>query len=314
MEGTEMTSVFHPGEIDVQAQAGVRDRADRIGRSIGSTIPPAAREFLNSQPLAVMATLDAARRVWASVLAGSPGFAQAMDERTLRINASMAPGDPLADNLLINDQVGLIIIDFETRRRMRLNGQAEVKSDGAIYVHARQVYSNCPKYIQARKWSQRTQSPGRSSSEHATTGLTERQRQWIRGADTFFIASSHAEGGADASHRGGSPGFVQILDERRLIWPDYAGNAMFQTLGNLAVNPHAGLLFVDFENGNTLQLTGTGKIVWDKKRIAEFVGAERLVEFYIDETIELTGAIPSQWDFGDYSRFNPRAAEQLSGR
>ena len=75
-----------------------------------------------------------------------------------------ANGDPLGSNLTANDQVGLVVIEFATRRRMRLNGSAEMGSDGTLYIHARQVYSNCPKYIQARGWERR----------RAETGLTQK--------------------------------------------------------------------------------------------------------------------------------------------
>src|SRR5258706_2675711 len=150
-----MPSVYHPGERSVQARAGVREMADRIGRSIGSTIPPAARNFLRSQPLVVVGSVDAGRRVWASLLTGAPGLVQAVDEHTVRIDARPAAGDPLGDNLLGNSPVGLLAIEFATRRRMRLNGRAELGSDGAITIHAQQVYSNCPKYIQTRRWSAR---------------------------------------------------------------------------------------------------------------------------------------------------------------
>ena len=80
---------------------------------------------------------------------------------------------------------------------------------------------------------------------------------------------------------------------------------MFQTLGNIAVNPQAGLLFIDFKTGRTLQLTGRAHIVWDQERSVEFVGAERLVEFDIDEVIEITGAHSLDWRFLDYSPENP---------
>jgi uncharacterized protein len=131
------------------------------------------------------------------------------------------------------------------------------------------------------------------------------QQRLIRQADTFFIASHHPEGGTDASHRGGHPGFVSVLNDDRLVWPDYAGNTMFQTLGNISVNPHAGLLFIDFERGRTLQLTGRASILWDRKRTAEFAGAERLVEFDVDEVVEIAGAHSLEWRFLDYSPENP---------
>ena len=285
-----MAPVYHPGERLSSRRAGVREMADRIGRSIGSTIPPAAWNFLRSQPLVVVGSVDAGGRVWASLLTGAPGLVQAVDENTVRINARPAAGDPLGDNLAANDAVGLIAIEFATRRRMRLNGKAEVGKDGAITIRAQQVYSNCPKYIQARRWRERPPAADSTPMVRRQSILSQDQQRWIRESDTFFIASHHPESGADASHRGGYPGFVHVLNDHLLVWPDYAGNTMFQTLGNISVNPQAGLLFVDFERGGTLQLTGRARILWDEERAAQFAGAERLVEFDVDEVVEIAGA------------------------
>ncbi len=80
---------------------------------------------------------------------------------------------------------------------------------------------------------------------------------------------------------------------------------MFQTLGNVAANPHAGLLFIDFEAGSTLQLTGRARIIWDPERAAEFAGAERISEFCIYGVVELAGVSPLRWQFTAYSPFNP---------
>jgi predicted pyridoxine 5'-phosphate oxidase superfamily flavin-nucleotide-binding protein len=300
-----MASAYHSGELSVQARAGVREMADRIGRSIRPIIPPAAQEFLRSQPMVIVGSVDASGRVWASLLTGDPGFIQPVDERTVQINSRPAAGDPLSDNLTANEQVGLVVIEFATRRRLRVNGRAEVGSDGTIYIHAQQVYANCPKYIQARGWEKRGAETGLTPQIQRQRGLTEAQQQWIREADTFFVASHHPDGGADASHRGGYPGFVHVLNANRLIWPDYSGNSMFQTLGNIVANPQAGLLFVDFDSSRTLQLTGRAQIIWDRGRTAEFAGAERLVEFDLEEAIEIAGASPLKWRFTSHSPFNP---------
>ena len=300
-----MASVYHPGELSVQERAGVREMAARIGRSIGTTIPPAAWNFLRSQPLVVVGSVDARQRVWASLLTGAPGFLHAVDEHTVRINARPATGDPLGSNLAANGKVGMIAIEFATRRRMRLNGRAEVGADGAITINAQQVYSNCSKYIQARRWRGRTSESDVTPVVERQSTLTQDRQRWIREADTFFIASHHLEGGTDASHRGGRPGCVRVLNDHRLAWPDYFGNTMFQTLGNISVNPQAGLLFIDFKSGRTLQLTGRARILWDPEHIAEFAGAERLVEFDIDEAVEIAGANSLEWRFLDYSPENP---------
>ncbi len=133
--------------------------------------------------------------------------------------------------------------------------------------------------------------------------LTDAQRRLISSSDTFFIASAHPEGGADASHRGGLPGFVRFLDENTLAFPDYSGNNMFNTLGNIAANPKTGLLFVDFERGDTLQLSGEARVLWDPARATEFAGARRVVEFRVGEVVE--NAVPLRWRFAAYSPFNP---------
>jgi hypothetical protein len=80
---------------------------------------------------------------------------------------------------------------------------------------------------------------------------------------------------------------------------------MFNTLGNIAVNPSAGLLFLDFDGGGTLQLTGEAQIVWAAERAARFAGAERMVEFRVQEAVETRGAVPLRWRFEGYSPFNP---------
>ena len=106
------------------------------------------------------------------------------------------------------------------------------------------------------------------------------------------IATAHPERGADASHRGGNPGFVRIVDAHTLLIPDYAGNTMFLTLGNIQANPRAGLLFVDFASGSLLQLSGTAEIGWDSAETALFAGAERVLRFIVTTAVELRGISP----------------------
>src|SRR5260370_982463 len=96
--------------------------------------------------------------------------------------------------------------------------------------------------------------------------------------DPGFIATDKVDRGADVSHKGGNPGFVRVLDEHRIAFPDYNGNSMFNTLGNLTDNPHAGLLFIDFDTGRTLQLTGRASLDWSPKRVRTFPAAERVID------------------------------------
>jgi len=298
-----LASRYHRGEIEVQDRAGVREVAARINDVIRPEIPLYTRAFLEDQRMVVVGSTGADGRVWASVLTGEPGFLRVIDERTLRIDACPVTGDPLDENSKPGMNVGLISIDLSSRRRMRLNGKVERRPEG-FYVYAEQVYGNCPKYVQAREpqaaGGSVSTEPGRA--RRART-LTHEQRCLISSSDTFFIASAHPEGGADSSHRGGLPGFVRFLDEDTLAFPDYFGNNMFNTLGNIAANPNTGLLFLNFERGDTLQLTGEARVIWDPACAAEFAGAQRVVEFRIEEIVE--NIVPLRWWFAAYSPFNP---------
>ena len=287
-----MSSPYHAGELEVQARAGVLESASKIGRSIRDAVPLSARWFLGEQRMAVLATVDDQGAVWASLVSGEAGFIEVLDERTLRIAATPSPGDPLAGNLSRPGVLGLLAIDFASRRRMRVNGTGETDA-GGIVLHVKQAYANCPKYIHPREIAAEDARIAPVVVRRDVT-VDAGQQALISRADTFFVASFHREGGADASHRGGPPGFVQVVDPRTLAWPDFPGNTMFQTLGNIATNSAAGLLFIDFERGTTLQLTGKASIRWGEG-LRTSAGADRRIELGIAQVIESEGASRLRW-------------------
>jgi uncharacterized protein len=96
----------------------------------------------------------------------------------------------------------------------------------------------------------------------------------------------------DVSHRGGKPGFVRIDDDRTLTIPDFPGNLYFNTFGNLALNPRAGLLFIDFTQGHLLYLTGRAEVIWEGAEISAYAGAERLLRFHLSHGYRVTGSLP----------------------
>jgi predicted pyridoxine 5'-phosphate oxidase superfamily flavin-nucleotide-binding protein len=296
--------VFHEGERAVQSRSGVAAEATHLGRGISSAIPPGAKPFLETQRIAILAGTDGGGRVWASLVAGNPGLITSPSPRTLRLATGLPVADPLSDGIARDRMLGVLVIDPERRRRLRVNGTVVSAERGAIEIRADEVFGNCPKYIQARAPEADTRH-ARASTARRGAALTADQRRAIERADTLFIASVHVGTGADASHRGGPPGFVRVLDERRLRIPDYAGNNMFQTLGNIAADPRVGLLFVDFDTGTTLQLTGRARILWDREDAADLNGAERALEIELDEVVELEGQGPLGWRFLEYSPFNP---------
>jgi len=106
----------------------------------------------------------------------------------------------------------------------------------------------------------------------------------------------HPERGADASHCGGRPGFIEVTADGRLLTvPDYIGSRMFQTLGNLTVRQQVGLMLIDWETGCTVQVTGRARIVWDPQAVTSRPGAERLIEVAVDLVHEHDRAMPARW-------------------
>jgi predicted pyridoxine 5'-phosphate oxidase superfamily flavin-nucleotide-binding protein len=290
---------FHPGEVAVQERAGVRRAANEVGESILNFIPPRAADFIAQQSMAVAASVSPVGAVWASVIAGAPGFMQVSDQRILTLNSLPPAGDPLIENLAREAHVALIVPEFSAARRVRLNGIGWIAA-GAIHVRTAQAYANCRRYIHKRRflgmraWDQ--PAGPRRSPEHL---------EIISKADTFFIATDHPEAGADVSHKGGSPGFVRVSSDRRIAFPDYNGNSMFNTLGNLSVNPAAGLLFIDFDSGRTLQLTGRAMIDWNQQHASLVKGAERIVDFELEELIDNLQGFPLRYELVGYSPFTP---------
>ncbi len=298
---------FHPGEIAVQERAGVRDIAEDVGEGIGDHLPPGAAQFLELRQTAVLGTIDKRGHVWASVVTGEPGFIEIVDDRTLKIAARASSSDPLFQNLAIEGHAALFAPDFVATRRVRVNGRGVIK-DSAIYIRTEEVFANCRRYLQERMFvGMRLASANDRVLVARSTALSASQQQQISRADTFFIATDNPDRGADVSHKGGNPGFVRIVDPRRIAFPDYNGNSMFNTLGNLTVNPQAGLLFIDFENGSTLQLSGRASIDWGPERARNFAGAERVVDFELEEIIDTPAGFPLKAKFRQFSRNNPKA-------
>jgi predicted pyridoxine 5'-phosphate oxidase superfamily flavin-nucleotide-binding protein len=259
---------FHEGELEVQRRAGETAAGARNGKAIGDEIMAGALKFVAQQRLAAVATIDPFGDVWASLLFGEAGFLSAPDRRHVEIDLTKVDvdaGDPLWSNLRGDPRIGMLLIEFETRRRLRINGRGAWARPDLLRLTVEEAYPNCPQYIRRRH--PRAAAPGSealaATGEQMGIALRPDHIRWITAADTLFVASAHAARGADVSHRGGAPGFVSVVDDRTLRIPDYAGNGMFNTLGNLTLDPRAGIVLPDFEAGRTLQLVGRAVIRWD---------------------------------------------------
>jgi predicted pyridoxine 5'-phosphate oxidase superfamily flavin-nucleotide-binding protein len=303
--------VFHEGEIAVQQRAGAVAQGRNSGRMIADSIIPGAIKFVKKQPFVVIGSVDERQNLWASIVVGNTGFMTA-EPRSLDVDLSQTvriDADPLWRNLAGDARVGILVIDPRSRARLRVNGRVNFPTDDQLHVDVEQAYPNCPQYIQRRDYRPATEGANSQSESASGTVLSNQQQQWIADADTLFVASKHPSRGVDASHRGGNPGFIRIVNSTRLRIPDYAGNGMFNTLGNFAVNPRAGLVLPDFESGRTLQLTGRSEILWDvDEQHNETGGTGRYWDFEIDSWIQIENSLPGSSEFLDYSPHNPVSA------
>ena len=298
---------FHPGELAVQTQVGEEQTARRNGQIITDRIPNGALKFVDKQPMVVASSFDADQNIWTSLLAGMPGFVVAQTPSLVNLDTNRlvsARDDIFWDNVAGHPAVGLLFIELSSRRRLRVNGQMMI--EGTQYrLRVGEAFANCPQYIQRRELSVTT-PPGLPGAPTVTgSELTDELTDWIGRADTFFVGTAHDYEHVDTSHRGGKPGFVRVENTQTLLIPDYRGNSMFNTLGNLAVNPVAGLLFVDFDAGETLQLTGRAELLFGEPGPTDDTGGTgRHWRFYIKGWQRQTSLRQIAWMFMDTSPYN----------
>lgn len=308
------TSPFHEGEIRVQQQLGIVEKMEVVARrGIRDFMPDQHRTFFAQLPFLIVGSVDVGGQPHASILVNPPGFISSPDNRVLAIKALPHETDPLSTTLSAGASLGLLGIELHTRRRNRANGRVgHLQEDGFLF-HLEQSFGNCPKYIQARMpvFGESGAAMLAAPRLRRSSRLEPAMRGIIRQADTFFIATAHPAAqvgengcyGVDVSHRGGKPGFVDIDEASILTVPDYQGNFFFNTLGNLVLNPRAGLLFIDFEGGDLLYLSVTAEIIWSGPRIENYAKAQRLLRLSVTEALHLEAALPWHWSEAQLSPY-----------
>jgi ferredoxin-NADP reductase/predicted pyridoxine 5'-phosphate oxidase superfamily flavin-nucleotide-binding protein len=295
-------SPWHAGEKQLQAHVGVAERMEIFGRKvIRREMPDQHRTFYQQLPFMLYAAVDADGHPWASILEGQPGFAHSPEPGLLQFRSLPAFDDPA--QLSEGAAIGLLGIELHTRRRNRINGHVRAMTMDGFAVTVDQSFGNCPQYIQLRQFrSVPLTDPSMRVAQHFNE-LNAAAKAMIAEADTFFVASYvdvDGERSVDVSHRGGQAGFVQV-EGNRLTIPDFAGNLHFNTLGNLLLNPRAGLLFIDFNTGDLLQLSGRTEIILDGPQVEAFQGAERLWTMDVEQVVRRPAALALRWRFDGVS-------------
>ncbi len=293
----QQTNPFHAGELRAQARVGASDVADWAAGFIRPFMPRQHRAFFTQLPFLVIGGADQDGLHWVTLLDGPDRFIRSPDAGTLEVIAQPDDQDPLAKALLTGTDVGLLGIELSTRRRNRLSGATRPHPDG-FAIDVRQSFGNCPQYIHERAWRRVAGQHPRRASRAAELNADQVAR--IRAADTLFIGTGqrgqgdHRSNGYDASHRGGAPGFVAVTGPRHLRIPDYAGNNFFNTIGNLLENPRIGLVFVDFETGGLLHVSGRASVDWDA-RDSHDPNAMRMIDVTVEAVVDRPAALALRW-------------------
>lgn len=249
---------WHDGELLVQRRSGVTDH-ERLRRGVRQALPPHFIDFVSCQGFVIVAALDGRGRPWCFAIFGEPGLMIARDSTTILMRRDAFLESAPMEVLAGGGPIGLLVFDPSSRRRVRINGHSTIDRH-FIQITVQETFGNCQQYVQKR--------PSDYARRHLTTSpvplpLSADLRARIRNADTCFLATGSLTAGLDASHRGGKPGFVEWVDDDAVCrFVDYAGNNMFQSLGNIAVNPMAAMLFPDFSTGDVLLLSGHASLEW----------------------------------------------------
>jgi len=299
---------FHDGERALHEAYGIDEKMARVGsRAIRRAINPEDAQFLVRRPFLALGLRDDATRPWATLVAGLPGWIAVPAPDRLAVRARPRPDDPAEPGLHPGRAVAALAIDFETANRSRINGRVTQPLETGFAMTVDEAYGNCPKYIRQRRIVEidaAVTTSGSTATIHDDAPDAD-VRRMIEIADTFFIATGHADYGADVSHRGGPTGFVRFDSDDAFVFPDYRGNYFFNTLGNLVTDPRAGLCFFGPRDGALLQLTGRMQIAFEPPDNAP-PGAERMWRFVIEGWCRRTGVLPLRFEDGEPSPYLPQ--------
>ncbi len=139
------------------------------------------------------------------------------------------------------------------------------------------------------------------------TAFTEEDRAFIENCAMFFLATADIDGKPDCSYKGGLPGFVRVLDSDTIAFPDYDGNGMYRSLGNISVNPYIGLLFIDFENAQRIRVNGKAQVSADDPLRAEYPGSVFIIRVKAERIFPNCPRYIHKMQLVEYSVYAPKA-------
>ncbi|TKA79524.1 hypothetical protein B0A49_01090 [Cryomyces minteri] len=297
---------------------------------------PRAAQMLQQAPLLALGTLDSQDRPWTTIWGGESGFSRPLGNSIIGIRTLVdRKYDPVVETLFRGNvdgevvreegkgrMVGGLTIDLESRKRVKLYGRmvagavstvGDEKEGGdrgqgevQLVVQIEQSLGNCPKYLNKKTIHPAAALPALlSDSPH----LPPAALALLAKADLFFISSSNSSHDMDTNHRGGPPGFVRVLSNTAagavLIYPEYSGNRLYQTLGNLQITPRAGCVFPDFDTGDVLYVSGRTEILVGTEAAKLLPRSNLAVKITVDAGRYVARGLPLRGTPGDFSPYNP---------
>lgn len=304
------------------------------------TVPglsPQLSNHLQVAPLLAIGTLDAQSRPWTTLWGGRKGLAQRLGGNIIGIKTQVPNRhDPVLEELVGTEANGTVVreaegkermisgltIDLPSRKRVKLYGrmiagalgEREDEVTGTVQTIAEvqlvmkieQSLGNCPKYLNCKTFEPAVSAP---VLEHVGATLCEKGLALVRKADLFFISSSNGNEDMDTNHRGGPSGFIRVVSNDSsgtvLCFPEYSGNRLYQTLGNLATTPRAGLCIPDFATGDLLFLTTETETLIGPAATEVLPRSNLAVKLTVTASRYVSSALPFRGIAGEQSPYNP---------
>lgn len=323
---------WHEGEIAMAKAMHVPDMDNPTFPSLSPQLANHARIV----PLIAIGTLDKHGRPWTTLWGGEKGISQPIAHGILGIKSQVVrQHDPVVEELVGKDGDGTVVreegegrmvsgltIDLETRKRTKLYGRMvagalSMREDEAtetqqhvaevqLVLKIEQSLGNCPKYLNKKHIEPAESNPELISD---SPQLPQQALDLLSKADLFFLSSANHDQDMDTNHRGGPPGFVRVISNDAsgaiLCYPEYSGNRLYQTLGNLKTNPVVGLCVPDFETGDMLYLTGTTTILIGPEAAKILPRSNLAVKITTTSARFVTTALPFRGIPGELSPYNP---------
>ncbi|KAE8351638.1 hypothetical protein BDV28DRAFT_136659 [Aspergillus coremiiformis] len=325
------TFPWHAGELQMRNLLRVPSHVNAINPTVPS-LSYGATYLLLTSPLLAIGAVDREGRPWSTLWGGEIGFATPTSQGRVEIRTAVdGKYDPLVD-ILLHDGPGEpgrlvsgLVVDLANRRRAKLYGRKiagsielgqENQTDSGragfarLLVHIEASLGNCPKYLNTRNIIPALPAPKMISD---SPQLPPDALKLLNRADTFFISSRHENVDMDTNIRGGPPGFVRVISNQpsgaRFAYPEYSGNRLYQTLGNLQTTPLAGYVFPDFETGNALYLTGQTEVLVGKEAAALLPRSNLVVKVtvtaarYVEKSLAFRGIASAQSPYNPSVRY-----------